>query len=81
MDFVNFQVEQRISLARNKGHKYYVYSLVFEIDEERHDGYIAIPSIDDFSSNSLEEAIDHSKDWKVRQCLNIEDKPKIIHIK
>ena len=33
MDFVNFQVEQGISLARSKGHKYYAYSLEFKIDE------------------------------------------------
>ena len=31
LDFINFQVEQSISLARGKGHKYYAYSLNLEL--------------------------------------------------
>lgn len=73
MDFVNFQVEQGISLARSKGHKYYAYSLEFKIDEERTTGYIAIPMVKDFSSNSTSEIVDQCSNWKICKCFDIQN--------
>ena len=71
MDFVNFQVEQGISLARRKGHKYYAYSLEFKIDEERTTGYIAIPMVKDFSSNSTSEIVDQCSHYSVATLAEI----------
>ena len=73
MEFVNFQVEQGISLARSKGHRYYVYSLEFKVDEERTTGYIVIPMVKDFSSNSTSEIADQCSNWKVYKCFDIQN--------
>ena len=73
LDFINFQVEQSISLARGKGHKYYAYSLEFKVDEERTTGYIVIPMVKDFSSNSTSEIADQCSNWKVYKCFDIQN--------
>lgn len=73
MDFVNFQVEQGINLARSKGHKFYAYSLEFKVDEERQYGYIAIPTVKDYSSNTLEDVKEYCVDWVTYKCFNIEN--------
>ena len=73
LDFINFQVEQSISLARGKGHKYYAYSLEFRVDEQRGDGYIVMPIIKDYSAMTLDAVKEHCKDWRFCDYFAIDE--------